>query len=588
MIRSLRTLVLVLCCTAIAIAQSTLEKPSDESAEKLQKEAVAFLRETLTDVNGMRSLENRISFTAELAGLMWFYDEREARSMYGGVITDFKDLLAKYDAQMNELGVTLADRQRGGFMGFGVEPTDKSLVVKRFMTAVGVRQQITTTMAEHDPELAFSFYNDSLSAISNPEFRKEVEKNDSYFETQLLSQIAENHPAKAAQFGIASLKKGVTYQHVEVLRKIYTKDTEKGIEYGAAMLSKLKSDKLDPSGFYVVEHLINYAEETVDASKKRGGKPPMYTFGELRDLAELLAQALLNRSGDEDSIGSGYLETIQKYSPVRAAQIRAKFKISNRGSGYAVANAMNAAAVAMNTAANSAYRGYSNSNMDSNTEEREQKERAVMEGVQKLATKELPKEEREKIVTQARKIILQTPGRDKKIIGLSMLATQVSKMGDRELASEIMRDAQSLVNPSPKNYQDFILTWMLASGYASADPDKAFPLLEETIGRANDTLAAFVKVGEFVDITEEVIQDGEVQVGAFGGQMVRGLTKELGMADSTIQVLAKADFGKTKGLTNRFDRAEIRILAKMMVLRAVLDPKKGATPVVNPDVEVDY
>ena len=314
----------------------------------------------------------------------------------------------------------------------------------------------------------------------------------------------------------------------------------------------------------------------------------MYTFGELRDLAELLAQALLNRSGDEDSIGSGYLETIQKYSPVRAAQIRAKFKISNRGSGYAVANAMNAAAVAMNTAANSAYRGYSNSNMDSNTEEREQKERAVMEGVQKLATKELPKEEREKIVTQARKIILQTPGRDKKIIGLSMLATQVSKMGDRELASEIMRDAQSLVNPSPKNYQDFILTWMLASGYASADPDKAFPLLEETIGRANDTLAAFVKVGEFVDIAEEVIQDGEVQVGAFGGQMVRGLTKELGMADSTIQVLAKADFGKTKGLTNRFDRAEIRILAKMMVLRAVLDPKKGATPAVNPDVEVDY
>jgi hypothetical protein len=243
---------------------------------------------------------------------------------------------------------------------------------------------------------------------------------------------------------------------------------------------------------------------------------------------------------------------------------------------------MNAAANAMNAA--SYGDPYSNSNADA----REQEKIAVMEGVQKLTSKDLPKEEREKIIAQARKIIFQTPGRDKKIMGLSMLATQVSKMGDKSLAAEIMRDAESMVNPAPKNYQDFMLTWMLASGYATADPDKAFPLLEETIGRANDTLAAFIKVGEFMDVAEEMIQDGEVQVGAFGGQMVRGLTTELGMADSTIQVLANADFGKTKSLTNRFDRAEIRILAKMMVLRAVLDPKKAVRPDVGSDGEVEY
>jgi hypothetical protein len=104
MICSLRILALILFCATLLIAQPTVEKSPDESAEKLQKEAVAFLRETLADVNGMRSLENRISFTAELAGLMWFHDEREARSMYGGVITDFKDLLTKYDSQMNDLG----------------------------------------------------------------------------------------------------------------------------------------------------------------------------------------------------------------------------------------------------------------------------------------------------------------------------------------------------------------------------------------------------------------------------------------------------------------------------------------------------
>ena len=141
-----------------------------------------------------------------------------------------------------------------------------------------------------------------------------------------------------------------------------------------------------------------------------------------------------------------------------------------------------------------------------------------------------------------------------------------------------MKDAEAMVNPAPKNYQDFLLSWMLATGYASSNPDKAFPILEETIGRANDTLAAFVKVGEFIDVAEEMIVDGEVQVGAFGGTMVRGLTRELNIADGTIEVLAKADFAKTKALTNRFDRPEIRVLAKMMVLRAVLKPKTVAKP----------
>ena len=157
-----------------------------------------------------------------------------------------------------------------------------------------------------------------------------------------------------------------------------------------------------------------------------------------------------------------------------------------------------------------------------------------------------------------------------------MLAAQVAKLGDKELASEIMRDADRLVNPAPKNFQDFMLSWLLVSGYAAADPEKAFPILEETIGRANDLLAAFIKVGEFIDINEDFIVDGELQVGAFGGQMIKGFTKELNVADSTLEVLARADFAKTKNVTNRFERIEVRMLAKMMVLRTILSTKPSA------------
>ncbi|MEO8574785.1 MAG: hypothetical protein ABI481_12520 [Pyrinomonadaceae bacterium] len=576
-----RSVAFVLLLATLAAAQTVSEKKAAEDKENLQKEAVVFLRETLSDVNGMRSLENRISFASELAGLMWFHDEREARAMYAGLIVDFRDLLMRYDAQMNALGVTPEDGEgRSDFMSFMSEPTDMARVQRRFITAMGVRQGIAMSMAEHDAELAFGFYNDSLSVISNPEFRKQVESSDTYFESQLLAQIAETNPGKAGQYAAKSLAKGFSHYHLELLKKIYAKDPEKGAEFASAILSKLKDGKADKgTDLYLISGLLRYGGETYEASLKPKGKRPIYAPAELREVAEIMAQKILNLKDTELSgVASSYLDVIQKYAPGRAAQIRVRLKSSNNSNSNAAAYAMNTAANAIAMEANE---GSVNSSSNSNSnaagrqlrEEREKAEQKLMEDVQGLTTRQLPKEERDKVIAQARKIIMQTPGREKKVGSLSMLAAQVAKMGDKELAAEVMRDAERLVNPQPKNYQDFMLTLMLASGYANSDPDKAFPLLEETIGRANDTLAAFVKVGEFIDVAEQMIQDGEVQVGPFGGQMVRGLTSELGVADATIQVLAKADFVKTKNLTNRFERAEIRVLAKMMVLRAVLNPK---------------
>ena len=589
MSRIIAVLTFLLILSIASFSQAVSEKNASEDAQlKLRKDAVAFLRETLSDVNGMRSLENRISFTAEMAALMWFYDESEGRAMYTGAIGDFRDLLGRYESQMNSLGVTVTDADtRPGPLTFMVEPTESARILKKFQVALGVGQQIAISLAEHDPELAFRFYYDSISTISNPEFRKQAENASEYFETQLLTMIAETNASKAAQLAAKSVNKSVTYAHVELLKKIHKKDAGKGADFGAVLAGRLKtSKKLDSSNLYVLRSLIEFGGETLEESRKPSGKRAVYTDTELRDLVEVLAQAILNRGEDDDGYGAGgqHLDVIQKYSPGRAAQIRAKFKIaaSNSNGTNASLNGMAPPPPPMRTSANS------NANVSRRDHERmenEDREKKLFEDVEKLREAKLPKEERNKIVAESRKIIAQVQGRDKKVGALSALAAQVASAGDKELAGEIMKDAEALVNPAPKNYQDFLLSWMLASGYASSNPEKAFPILEETIGRANDTLAAFIKIGEFIDVAEEMVVDGEVQVGAFGGQMVRGLTRELNIADGTIAVLANADFAKTKALTNRFDRAEIRVLAKMMVLRAVLKPKD--VPKIDSSLELD-
>lgn len=550
------------------------QKPDDG---ELRKEAVAFLRETMSDVANMRTLENRISFSAELAGLMWFHDEREAKSMFNTAIGDFRELIAQLDSRMNALP---SDEEAGeNFMPIFGDASDRGKLEMKYRVAMAVRQQIATSIAEHDPDVALSFFYDTASA--NPKVASWGGR-DTSFEVNLLKEIAMKSPAKASQYGMKSLANGLQAQHIDLLRKIAEKDHAVAVEFGSAVAKKAKDTKFKSYEIYTLGSLIEFASDNLEASQKPDGKKAIYSQADVRELVEVMARNILE--SDSDDFGYQYLSVIEKYAPGRAAQVRAKFRSKESGNrrdpnrftvrGNSAVNAV--AAPPPDYAGPASTSGYGAANSNANVDPRRQAEEKLMADVEKIGKGELPKEEREKVVAQARKILMQNKGKDKQITGLSMLAAQVAKAGDKDLAVQIMRDAEALVNPQPKNYQDFMYTWLLVAGYAESDPNKAFPILEDAIGRANDLIHAFVKVGEFIDVTEEMISDGEAQVGAFGGGMIRGLSKELGVAEATLGTLIKADFAKTKALTNRFDRAEVRILAKMLVLRSVLG--KNAAP----------
>ena len=577
MLRKFLALAVLFAFAAPLAAQVAERKDPKEEAERLRKEGVAFLRETMGDVANMRTLENRISFSAEMAGLMWYHDEREARVMFNSAASDFRELLARLEHQMNELPEPEGEVVPVG-RGFLSDPSEMVRFHMKYRLAMGVRQQMASSMAEHDPDLALSFFYDTATA--NPKL-KTTFGNDRYVEMNLLEQVAEKNAGKAAQYGLRSLDEGVEYQHVSLLKKIYEKDAEKGIEFGSAVFSKARGDN-DPN-LWALNSLLEYGGESLDASKTNG-KRPVFSQSDLRMMAESMAQEILKIDGPEVGSMSSYLPSIEKYAPNRAAQIKARIARATGSRSGGNGTMSNAATNA------SAARRMSNSSVNANYSGGEAIEEGPSEGdvleqnIEKLSKGELPKEERDRVIAQARKILLQTQGRDKQITGLSMLAGQVAKAGDKELAAEIMRDAERLVNPSPKNYQDFVMTWLVASGYAETDPDRAFLILEDTIGRANTIISAFVQVGEFIDVTEEMISDGEAQVGAFGGGMIRGLGKELGIAEATIDKLARADLAKTKALTNRFDRPEVRVLAKMLVLRTVLGKKAAPPTPVNMDV----
>lgn len=548
-----------------SLAQTPETKTETEISAELKKQAVEFLRESATEVGNLRALENRISFASEMASLMWFHDEKEARGMMTAVVGDFKQLILQYDTQLTALGGAASEEDSFASM-FGGDQNEKARLTRKLTKATAVRQQIALSIAEHDPQLALDFYAGSLQTITDAAMRKRLEAQDTYFESRLLNEIAEKNPTKALELGRKSLAKGLNYSHVELLKKMYAKDADKGAEFAAEIAGKLKSDKTGGDVFYTLGAVLSLGAENLEKAKK-DDKKPMFAEQDLRDLTETYAQTILRRPPTEGYDYLSHIGLIEKFAPSRAVQIRAKFPVKNAGG-----TEDGEGAGAGLTTGSARVEGLTAAEMAGKNGQAE-----MMKSLQNLDARKLPKEEREKVVGQARKIIASLPNKQAKILALSGLAGQVAKLGDKELAGQIMTDARALTNPQPKNYLDFMELWLLASGLAATDAEKAFPVLEDTIFRVNDTLAAFVKVGEFIDVSGEMIDDGEVQVGGFGGSMVRELTRGLGQADATILHLARADFGRTKNLTNKFDRQEVRILAKMLVLRAVLGDKKKTT-----------
>lgn len=584
--RSIKLAFTLLLFAAVAFPQNP-EDEKKKKAEELKAKGVEMLRETTSSVANLRTAENRISFMAELASLMWMHDRDQARGMYGSVVMDFKNLIAQIDTQMN-MAQAAADadlRDLGPGPGMFNEPSDALRAATKFRSAMAVRQAIAMSLAEHEPELALSFYYDAIAGITNPRLA-EMTSNDGYFEVQLLQSVAKKDLDRAVQLAKNTLKGRLNYLHIGLLRQIYDKDAEKGIELAGVFLSKIKNDGPEKLEMYVVASLVGLSDELTSESGDATNRKPLYTQQELRELADMMGRAMLE--GDpEMGAGIGYISIIDKYSPARAAQVRAKFKMGPAGraagSGIGVAtNVMNSAARMATSNTNANVSGTPNPDWEAaerEREAREEAERKLMEDIGGIGKKELPKEERDRIVARSREIIMKTPGREKKIMALSALATSVKQAGDAQLAAEIMREAESLVRPDPRNYQDFLATWMIISGYASAEPDRAFMMLDDTIYRANEVIGAFVRVGEFIDVTEQMIVDGEIQLGAFGGGMIRGLSNELNIAEATIGLLVDANLERTKAAADKFDRPETRVLARMMILRNILADKEKADDV---------
>ena len=145
---------------------------------------------------------------------------------------------------------------------------------------------------------------------------------------------------------------------------------------------------------------------------------------------------------------------------------------------------------------------------------------------------------------------------------------------DKELSAELMTVAETLEKQQTKSDEDYSSSWQLARGYSFLNPAKSFSILETTAPKFSRLIETFVDLAKDKDKREDVYANGEIKLAmGFGDGIGDSLFESLKKSQFVIKNLAENDFSRTLSLANNFDRLEIKLLAKVIILDKLLEER---------------
>ncbi len=154
--------------------------------------------------------------------------------------------------------------------------------------------------------------------------------------------------------------------------------------------------------------------------------------------------------------------------------------------------------------------------------------------------------------------------REQRAIAMSQLAMLLDKKDQHDEAVKLLDDARAMVKVDLANETQSNALLAVMLGYALVDPPKAFVMIEPIIDRANDDISKLLLV-------DKIVKSGAVKNGEIVMQQPQiPLESSMLRYSPGVVALGKADFDRTKGLADRFQRNELRIVARLLLAQALL------------------
>ena len=174
-----------------------------------------------------------------------------------------------------------------------------------------------------------------------------------------------------------------------------------------------------------------------------------------------------------------------------------------------------------------------------------------------------------KQVDELKKLLPKIRRKEERARAMAEAALMLKEKGEDAEAATLLDEAATLIKTDLKSETQSNALLTLLCAYAVVDPPKAFALAERTVDQANSQIS-------FLMLVDKVVKSGAVKKSEIvlnqGGIM--SLDSMLFRYGKGVTALAKADFNRTRALADRFDRNELRVLARLLIVKGLM----GSTP----------
>jgi hypothetical protein len=172
---------------------------------------------------------------------------------------------------------------------------------------------------------------------------------------------------------------------------------------------------------------------------------------------------------------------------------------------------------------------------------------------------------------EARKTIGRITNKSAQIEQLVLLARSFHAKNtkeDREAAAGLMDEAARLIYDVPQSEEETNALLSLVAGYAVVEPNRAFLLLDPLVEQANEVMQATAVLSKY-NKRDIRFRSGEMSY-VFGTGRAQS---SLGRFRRELNLLATADFERTRNLTDRFTRQDMQILARLTLAQSILQER---------------
>lgn len=578
-----------------AQTQATETGAAKEEKEKaraeLEKKALALVERATDDATLLKLPENRALVYATAGDLFWTKDEKRARTLFQRSADEL--VAANAEAEKAE-----GDNPISAFQS--VEP----------------RFQILQMIARRDADLATSLMQQTRSARLQAEMQKVagadpaaqtgnaggsptgsdgkyLVEREMRLEQSFAAIAAENNPERAVKMIKESLaKNGVTTEIFRLLFKINQKD-EKAAQslLGDVVQKMLETDfaKKDAERRTAYSFLMQFSRPAPAETKQKWLKADDKM---LRDVAGKVADYFMQTKNFRVLTETNYvMPTLEKLLPERVAALRQKqASLKNSGSedmpDIDAVSAINRPDVAPEDVIKNAakvqpfVRGYAYERLVRQLVSKGEAERA-----RQLLNEAPAGAEREKALAYLDAQIAEKAVRDgkqdeagkliDKIANKNVRAEKMVQLArsyhakntkeDRETALKLIEDARRLLDDTPQDEDEINAMLAIAAGYALIEPERAFTFISPLVDQTNEILQAAALLAKY-NKRDRRFRAGEMTYSYGMGQMRFRFMRFA----REIASLAETDFERARSLTDKFQRPDAQVIARLVLAQSVL------------------